>query len=300
MSDQTSGKSFLIFGGTGLAGGLVAQGLLERGESVRCLVRDASKAAALKEAGAEIVVGDLDDPSSLAPAFEGIDSVFLVTAVSPNVLQQVRNGVQAAKDAGVSHFVRYTPGMATEDDRIPVAKAHALGEKEVAASGLPYTIVKSHNYMQGQLANAASIQSDGVIYSPLSDVRIGMMDLRDAAEASIEILVSGGHTGQSYFITGPAAITIDEVAAAVSKAIGRDVSHVGVPMEATREALLGMGIDPWVVDQYIGYFTEFRNGYGDVVTDDFTKVTGRQSRTIDDFARDFAGVFNPELAAAAK
>jgi|GEM_PF-2501127 uncharacterized protein YbjT (DUF2867 family) len=87
MTTNNSGKKFLVIGATGMMGGLVARGLLDRGENVRALARDAEKAQPLKVLGAEIAIADLDDPSNLTPAFDGIDSVLLVTGNVKNPAQ---------------------------------------------------------------------------------------------------------------------------------------------------------------------------------------------------------------------
>ena len=96
MNGSNTRKKFLILGATGQAGGHVAPRLLKRGEYVRCLVRSEEKAKVLRESGAEIAIGDLNDPGTLGRAFEGINSVFLVTAGSK------RSSVNGAMSSGVS------------------------------------------------------------------------------------------------------------------------------------------------------------------------------------------------------
>ena len=114
----------------------------------------------------------------------------------------------------------------------------------------------------------------------------------------MEVLTGGGHDGKSYSITGPEAVTVYDVASAISDAVGREVSYVNIPEETAKDAFMAMGIDEWTVDQYLKYYEAFRNNHATVVYDDFTKLTGRQPRTIRDFAGDFAHVFKPELATA--
>ena len=88
MSMSDSGGNFLVIGATGNIGSLVTPMLLERGESVRCMVRNPEKAAALREIGAEVVLGDLNEKDAVASAMEGIDTVFLVLSINPDMHQQ--------------------------------------------------------------------------------------------------------------------------------------------------------------------------------------------------------------------
>ncbi len=294
MSESTTGKRYLIVGATGNVGTPVTAALLDQGEKVRCLVRSEQKANAFRESGAEVVIGDLDRKESLAPAFEGIDTVFLVISTNRNMEQHGKDAIEVAVNAGVERLVRYTAIKTDYDDHMPTAAMQAAIDAELKTTGLRYTHVRPSNYMQGHLVFAPTIQSDSTIYAPWGAGKVGMADVRDIAEATVEVLTSEGHDGKSYSITGPEAISLHEVAAAISEAIGKKVTYTDVPPEAARDSLLSMGLDAWVVDQYMIYFDAFRNGYGEIVTDDFTKLTGRPSRTINDFARDYASAFSPE------
>lgn len=296
MSESASGLKFLVIGATGNIGSLVTPALLERGEIVRCMVRNPGKAQGLRDAGAEVVIGDLDKKETLAPAMEGIDTVFLVISINKNMKQQGLDAIDAALEAGVSRLIRYTAVKTTYDDEMPVAKMQEAIDTKLKASGLKYSHVRPHNYMQGLLAAVPTIQSDSAIYMPWGEGKVATTDLRDIAEAAVEVLTGEGHDGKSYSISGPEAITLHQAAAAISDAIGKKVSYIDIPPESAKEALLAMGIDSWVVDQYLKYFEAFKFNHASVVYDDLSKLTGRSARTIADFARDYAHVFNSELA----
>lgn len=293
MANSPTGKNFLIIGATGNAGGLVTPALLERGETVRCLVRSEDKAQPLRDAGAEVMIGDLENPDSLAAAFEGVDTVFSVIATGPNIELQGKNLVEAAVNAKVDHFVRYALIQNEHIAKLRSGKMQAAVDAMVRSSGLNYTIILPHSYMQNMMAVAATIQSDSVFYLPYGDGKVGLMDLRDVAEVAVQVMTTDGHHGKSYTITGPEAITMHEVAQSLSSAIGRPISYIDVPPEAAREGLLSFGMDKWIVDEYLAYFDVFKNDQASFTTHDFENVTGRKPRSIDDFARDFISAFKP-------
>ena len=296
MGNSTTGKKFLIIGATGNAGGLVVPALLERGEHVRCLVRSEEKGRPWREAGAEVVIGDLENPASLTAAFDGIDTVFSAIATGPNIERQGKNLVDAAIEARVDHFVRHSLIQNAHIEKTRSGKSQAAVDSMVKTSGLNFTIIYPHSYMQNLLGQAATIQSDSVFYLPYGNGKLGLMDLRDAAEVAVEVLTTAGHHGRDYTITGPESISMHRVANSLSSAIGKTVSYVDLPQEAARDGLLSLGMDPWVVDEYLAYFDVFKNDQADFTTSDYENLMGRKSRSIDDFARDFAAVFEPSLS----
>ena len=294
---KPSSKRFLITGATGSTGSLVAQELLRLGETVRCMTRDATKAARLTDAGAEVIVGDLDRPETLNAAFAGVDSAYLVTPTGPNTVPQAMNGIRAAKDAGVRYLVRYSILDIPEMENVRSSRFHKEVEAALSDSGLDYCILRSTNYMQGLLAAAPTIQSDSAIYMPWGDGRVGMIDVRDIAESVVEVLTGGGHQGNTYSVTGPKAITLHEAASAISDAIGKQVSYVDIPEEAAKQGLEAMGLDAWTAEEYMSFFAAFKSNYASLVTDGVERLTGHAPHTINEFARDYAGMFAGEAVA---
>jgi len=288
----------LVTGATGNVGGGVVANLTATGADVRALVRDESKAQGLRDAGVEVVSGDLDKPETLDAAFSGVDKVFLVTAPSPNQVTQARNAIAAAKRAGSPHIVRLSAGALKEmPGALPrVSAQHAEIDAELKASGLPYTILRPHNFMQNTLMAAQTIASDGAVYMPMKEGKLGMIDVRDIAEVAAKALTEDGHEGKTYGLTGPASISFHDIAAALSKALGKKVKYVDVPLEAGREGMLGMGMPEWFADAMTEYIKAFSEGLGDFTTNDFEEITGHPARSYETFARDFSQAFAPAPA----
>jgi uncharacterized protein YbjT (DUF2867 family) len=171
------------------------------------------------------------------------------------------------------------------------SRLHALSDAELAASGIPYTILRPHAFMQNLMMSAQSVAEQGALYLALGEGRLGMIDARDVAEAAARVLTTAGHENKIYTLTGPRAVSLAEVAAALGAALGKPVKYVPIPIEAADEAMAKMGLDEWTRTLSTDYFAAYSRNWADAVTGDFSQLVGRPARSIDDFARDFAGAF---------
>ena len=291
---MTTSEKILVIGGTGNVGSAVIPNLMARGASIRALVRDEKKVRGLEDSGVEVVIGDLDNPETLDGAFSGVGKAFLLTAVGPNEATQAINAINAAKRVDSPHIVRLSAGTPTSDAPPEHTGHHSRVEEELENSGLPYTIIKPNFLMQNTMMAAQTVISDGAVYLPFSDSKIGMVDIRDIGEVVTKVLTSDGHEDKTYKLTGPASISIHDVTADLSQTLGKKVSYVAVPLEAALEAMLGMGMPEWVAKTYTEYFKMYSTGWGDYATDDVEQLTGHPARSYQTFARDFAQVFSPQ------
>ena len=206
----------------GKVGSEAARLLAAREVPVRVLVRDADKAKALADAGAEIAVGDLAVPSSIDAAMAGVTSVVLV---SPAVPAQELNVVASAARAGVGHIVKAS-SKAPADSPIARRRWQAEIEAGLAASGVPHTLLRSNAYMQNVLALAPAIATTSSFGSSAGKGQIGMVDARDVAAVAASIASSPApHAGKTYWLTGPELISYYDVAAVLSRLLGRTISY---------------------------------------------------------------------------
>ena len=288
-------EKILVTGATGsVSGGLIPE-LTGAGASVRALVRDTTKAQGLRDQGVEVVIGDFDKPETLDAAFSGVDKVFLVTAANPAQVTQASEGLAAAKRAGSPYVVRLSAGAlnTVADSPARVTRQHAEIDAELQASGLAYTLLRPHFFMQNTLMAAGSVASDGAVYMAMKDSKTGMIDVRDIVDVAAKVLTEDGHEGKTYGLTGPASISFHDVAAGLSKALGREIKYVDVPPEAGREAMVGMGLPEWVADALTEYAKAWSEGLGDFTTNDVQELIGHPARSYETFARDFAQAFAP-------
>jgi uncharacterized protein YbjT (DUF2867 family) len=278
----------LVTGATGNTGSRLVPALRSAGVDVRAFVRDESKAQPLKDVGAEIFVGDLDQPETIEPAVEGVDRIYLLTWNGPTQAQQAENVIKAAKRAGNPHIVRHSM-WGSEKSRI--IKQGDQVDEAVKSSGLPWTLLQPTFFMQNTMMAAQTIASNGVIYWDMKDGKLAMIDVRDIVDVAVAVLTGSGHEGKSYILTGPKAISFHDVAATFSKVLGKDVNYVSVPGEAALESMVGMGFPEWIAKGYGELMEGFSEGFANSTTDNVATLTGHPARSFEQFARDFAQVF---------
>jgi uncharacterized protein YbjT (DUF2867 family) len=242
----------------------------------------------LKDLGAEIVVGDLDRPETIAPAVEGVDKIYLLTWNGPTQAQQAINVIQAAKKAGNPHVVRHSM-WGSEKSRI-IQQGDQV-EAALFSSGLPWTLLKPTFFMQNLMMAAQTIASDGMLYWDTGDGKLGMIDLRDIVEAAFAVLTGEGHEGKSYILTGPEAVSMYDVANTFSNVLGKKVTYVSVPGEASLQSMLSMGFPEWIARGYGELMVGFSEGFASRTNDNVATLTGHPARSIEQFVRDYAQVF---------
>jgi uncharacterized protein YbjT (DUF2867 family) len=279
----------LVTGATGNTGSALVPALLDAGLDVRAFVRNEDKAGSLKDAGAEIVVGDLDRPETIEPAVKGVDKIYLLTWNGPTQLQQVENVLEVARRTGAPHVVRHSM-WGSENSRI--VKQGDQAEELLKSSGLPWTVLKPTFFMQNTMLAAQTIASDGVIYWDTGDGKLAMIDVRDIVDAAVAVLSGSGHEGQSYILTGPEAISMRDVADTLSSILGKEVNYVSVPGEAALQSMVSMGFPEWIARGYGELMEGFSRGFADRATSNVELLTGRPARSFEQFARDHAHVFN--------
>lgn len=241
-------KQILIYGATGSQGAPVAYRLLREGFSVRAIVRDEKKAHELRKAGAEIVVGDLNDSKSLKVANRGIDSVYLILPLlfDSSLPQYGKNAIDAAKEAGVEHFVFNTSVVGINAD-VGVKALDMKREVEtyLKESGLAYAIIRPTIYMDNLAApwSAPLIVDRSIVVYPIApDFKMSWICLEDVAKFSVEVLKRPDLTSAIFDIGGGDALTGSKIAALLTSKLGREVTFVPSPLEQFEQQMnAGMG-----------------------------------------------------------
>jgi uncharacterized protein YbjT (DUF2867 family) len=273
----------LVIGGRSRTGQEVIRLLQADGTAVRVLTRAGEAPAA----GVEEVTADLSKPDTLDKAMEGADSVFLLCGTAHDEAAWLRNGIDAAARAGVGHLVKSS--ILGSDPASPARfiRHHGESDAHLAASGVPYTILRPNMYMHNVTSVwPASIGPDGSYYAPAADARISAVDARDVAAVACSVLLSpSGHAGQAYDLTGPAALDTAECCALLGAHLGRLVTYVPVDDEAARGGMLGAGLPGWLADALVELYQDYRRsgtgGYASVVHPWVERISGRPPRTLD-------------------
>jgi uncharacterized protein YbjT (DUF2867 family) len=285
-------ERILITGATGNVGSAVLDNLSSTDANLRALTREESNAKSLRDRGVEAVVGDFLEPETLGPALEGVSTVFLLTPIHPEQVHQATNVIRAARESGNDpRIVRLSVHQASHEAPTRISRQHAEIEDELISSGLPYTLLRPQSFMQNTLATAPTVASEGRIYQPFEDGRLGMIDARDIGEVAAKVLIEEGHEGEVYTLTGPATISFYDVAGALSEVLGKEVGYVPISLEKAKEVMLNVGIPEWKADALNEYAKAHSEGYSDWTTDYFEQLTGHPATTFKKFASDFEKMF---------
>lgn len=274
----------LVIGGRSKIGSALLEELSERGVPVRALVRSAESGDF--PAGVQVVRGDLADPDSLASAMTGAEHVFLLCGPREDELALNRNAIDAANRAGVELLVRSSILGADPDSPATFIRDHGLCDAYLRDSDLSHAIVRRNMFMQNvPESTIPSIGQDGVFYANAGRARISMVDTRDVAAVAAVLLTEPGHDGEVVEVTGPEALSYDDVAVKLSAVLGQRVSYVAASDSAMRQALSGFGIGAWMVSGLVELFRDYRrsdqHGYAAQITEAIPKLTGRPARTLD-------------------
>jgi uncharacterized protein YbjT (DUF2867 family) len=263
--------------------------LRQRELPVRVLVRDPDKAKALADAGAEIAVGDLGVPASIDAAMAGVTAVVLV---SPAVPAQELDVVASAARAGARHVVKAS-SKASADSPIARRRWQAEIEAGLAASGLPHTLLRSNAYMQNVLALAPAITATSGFGSAAGKGRAGLVDARDVAAVAAEIAASPApHAGKTYWLTGPELISNYDVAAVLSRLLGRTITYRELSFDENRDAMIRAGVPAPIAEMNAQAFALTADGDAEWVTGDVPSLLGRPARSFWQFAADYAPAFS--------
>jgi uncharacterized protein YbjT (DUF2867 family) len=283
-------ETVLVTGATGNTGSALAERLLRLGVSVRAMVRTPAAAARFDGSAATPVVADFDDPGAVAAALAGVDRAYLVTPSSERAQAQQMRFAELAAAAGVRHLVKLSQFAAAADSPVRFLRYHAAVEQHIRELGIGWTFLRPNLYLQGLLAMAGPIRTEGRFFAPIGDARVSAVDVRDIADVAAAVLSEPGHDGATYSITGPTAVTHPEIAAAIAAATGRPVTFVDVPPPVFADQLRHV-LPAWQVEGLIEDYAHYARGEAAAVHDTVASVTGHSPRTVTEFARDHKDAF---------
>jgi uncharacterized protein YbjT (DUF2867 family) len=239
----TSNRTILVLGATGRQGGATVRHLLGKGWHVRALTRDPQQSAAqaLREAGVEVLQGNNSDQRSLEAAMQGVYGVFSIQAAfADDEVEQGKRIADTAHSAGVQHFV-YTSVQYAES----LARVNGDGrkweiEQYVRALGLPATILRPAFFMETLIAPrsdlpGSDVPSDRFAIAIRPDVLMGLIAVDDiGAFATLAFEHPEIYLGKTIELAGD-ALTPPQIAAAISRTVGREVPYVQIPIETLRQ-----------------------------------------------------------------
>jgi uncharacterized protein YbjT (DUF2867 family) len=272
--------TILITGATGQVGGALVRSLAGR-PGVRALVRDERAAAAL--GGVEVVIGSFDDERALTTAMDGVEFLFLAGRDDPQQVALHGDVLDVARAAGVRHVVKLSALGARPDSPVALMRWHHDVEERLRESEFAWTLLRPHLYMQNLLRFAGAVAEHGRIAAPMGARRYPLVDARDVGAAAAAVLRDPDrHAGRAYALTGPAALSYDEVAARLSAVVGHPVGYDAQPPEAFYAGLVAAGVPEWRADDLAAIARAYDDS-DNVASGDAAALLGRPPTAIDAF-----------------
>jgi len=297
-----------VTGATGELGRRVVARLAKLGLTQRLIVRDVNRAPHLP--GAEIAqASSYGDSAAMGIALKGIEKVLLVSArdrfgvahisaknhMPPpfyDRLQQHLAAVDAALAVGVKHIIYLSMLSAAPDATFILSQDHFHTEEYIRASGVPFTFLRVSLYTDNV---PQSVSADDVIRAPAGEGRAAWVTRDDIADVAVAVLTGTGHSGCTYNVTGPEALTMAETAGILSTAVKREIVYQAqTPQEARttrstsrlekyqaeRRNLTGKDLDEYEVEVFVTHFLQIATGELAEVSDAVPDLTGHPAQSL--------------------
>jgi len=274
-------NNILVIGGTGKTGRKVVEGLRQQNQNVRVGSRNATPPF------------EWSDPTTWQDALAGMDKMYIVyypDLAVPGAFEAIQGLTELAKKSGVRKAVLLSGKGEKEAERC---------EQVVANSGLDYTLVRAswfnQNFSESFLLEPVLA---GYVALPMPQARIPFVDTTDIAEVVVEVLLDDAHNGKTYEITGPRAMTFEEVVKEIASETGREIQYQAVSLEAYNAMMKAAGVPSdyiWLFDYLFREVLSKENNQ--VVTSDVKKVLGRDATDFRDYVLKTAktGVWNQSI-----
>ncbi|TMR14394.1 SDR family oxidoreductase [Nonomuraea turkmeniaca] len=265
-------------GATGRLGGRIAARLAAAGVEQRLVSRNAGRVPSLDRATA--VSADYGDPEAMRRALDKATTVLFVSASeSADRLDRHRAFVDAARDAGATHLVYISFYGASPSATFTLARDHWATEQHIRDSGLPFTFLRDSLYADFLPSMAGD---DGVIRGPAGQGRVAAVAQDDIADAATAVLLDpSAHEGATYDLTGPQALTLDEVAATLSRTTGRTITYHPETVEEAYESRRSYDAPGWQVEAWVSTYLAIAAGELEGVSDAIPVLTGHPGTTFE-------------------
>ena len=283
------------------AGGTVGREVVKQLELAKVPFRVAyfskEKVDAALAKGIDAVIIDYNRPETLRAAFQGCEKLFLL---GPNALNQTQlelNAVEAAKAVGIKYIIKQSV-MGAESESYSLAHVHRPVEKAIEASGIEWTFLRPNSFMQNVVTfMSETIKAESVFYSASDQGKIAHVDVRDIAAVAVKALTESEpiHFGQAYTLTGPEALSYDDLASELSKVLGRTISHISLSPEDLKQGMLAEGMPEAIADRMLDLERYYREGKASLITNDIKQVTGQEPRRFADYACDYAPLLKSQV-----
>ncbi|MFE0404649.1 NAD(P)H-binding protein [Streptomyces nigra] len=296
-------RETVLITGAGGVGRLVIEDLRTHDVPVRVMVRrDDDRAAEFRRLGADVVLGDLTRPETVAVGLRDVGRMYFAMPVSRDHLLAATVVASVAKECGTLDALVGMSQMtvsqmtATSTGESHQQRLHWLAEQVLNWSGLPVIHIRPTSFLDNPLftsAAAQSIKRDGTLALPFGAGRTSPVAVSDVARVAATVLRDPrGHIGNVYELTGPRTMDMEEMAESFSRALGRPITYADVPLEQWRaQVLAGLGLPQHIEEHIVTMCRLHQENRYDRATDDVARLTGTPAQTIEQFVSDRKGLY---------
>jgi NAD(P)H dehydrogenase (quinone) len=274
----------LVTGATGKLGSKIVNVLLKSvpADQLAVSVRNPEKAEELRAQGVDVRQGDFDRPETLEAAFKGIDRLLFISTDGDTEtrIRQHNNAVEAAKNAGVS-FIAYTSIANAQESTNFLAEVHKATEEAILKSGIAYSFLRNNWYLENELSTIQGVLAGAPWVTAAGNGKVGWALQQDYAEAAAAVLTGDGHENTIYELSGK-LLTQEEIAAAVSQVIGKEVPVQQVDDTTYADIITQAGVPDFLVPMLVAIQKGIREGSLEIESNDFEKLLGRSETPIVD------------------
>jgi NAD(P)H dehydrogenase (quinone) len=272
----------------GRTGGAAIDTLLEMGKRIRAYVRsDDERAAALRQRGVDIAVGDFTDIDHIRAAMEGISSAYFLHPIAPGIISAAAYFAQAAKEAGVTAIVNMSQISARRESMSHAARDHWVSERVFDWSGVPTTHLRPTFFAEWLVYPhfAKEIWAKKKIEFPFENGRHAPISADDQGRVIAHILAKpAGHEGKIYTLHGPVEMNHTEIAAAMSEVLGAKIEYAPTSIEVFKQKMEQLyKRPPFLVQHLVEVAQNYREGIFAGTNDVVEKITGTPALSISAF-----------------
>lgn len=276
-----------VTGANGHLGQLVIEGLVERvpAKQIIAAVRSPKKASRFGALGAQVREADYTRPETLSTALHGVNRVLLISAAEVSQrFKKHKAVIDAAKEAGVELFV-YTSLLRADTSEMFLAQEHKQTEEYIRASGLPFVILRNGWYLENHTSALGKTVEHGALIGSSNDGRFASASRADYAAAAVVVLTHPISGNKTYELAGDQSFSMAELAAEVSRQIGRDIPYQNLSGDDYAALLLGFGLPRMTVDVIIDADAKAIRGELDSTSRDLSGLISRPTTTLFDAVR---------------
>lgn len=273
---------FAVTGATGAVGGAVAARLAHVGVEQRLIVRDPQRAPQLPGAW-PVGPADYADLDAMRAALTGVHTLFMVSGhENPHRVAEHGSVIEAAVDAGVGRIVYLSFLGASSSCTFTLGRDHFHTEQLIRSTGAEFTFLRDSFY-QASVVQFSGV--DGVIRGPAGEGKVSAVSHTDVANAAAAVLLNPDHAGQTYDVTGPAALSLAEVAEITTKVSGVPVRYEEETLVEAYESRAHLGASEFLLDGWISSYQAIAAGELAHVSNAVRHLTGHPAQDLESYLR---------------